>query len=397
MKLPSRVGVVAVGLQLLAGVPADMAACSWDYTIWMIRTPGADPLYRFTVGGKAGYIDSRGTILIEPRFPGRRNGGGEFFSGLLHLGEGRFVDRTGEVVLETGFSRTWSFSDGLAAAMRHESGAWGYIDTSGRFVIEPRFESFPRGYIHSFREGWARVEVGSRTGYIDRSGEFVIPPEFAAAWDFHDGMARVVLEGPCWYPAENGPCGGRATAPRGTLRPGSLEAEVPPCRFTYVDRAGAVLSVEGFEEAADFSEGRAAVQVEGLWGYIDRSGSLIIDPQFRLAGPFSDGRARVAPAEGEFLYGYVDERGEIRIDPRFQYADDFREGRAAVLGRDGLWRYLNPQGADAFPGRYRKASHFYEGLAHVQLLTPPGEPETFAYVDRSGKPVFTYQPVTRDQ
>jgi len=62
----------------------------------------ADPLYRFVKNGKAGYIDHTGKVAIPPTLEVHGNYGSEFHDGLLEIGvsDGRYVDRTGEVVLD---------------------------------------------------------------------------------------------------------------------------------------------------------------------------------------------------------------------------------------------------------------------------------------------------------
>ena len=80
--------------------------------------------------------------------------------------------------------------------MRKGENLWGYINPSGEFTISPRFESYPNGYVSSFSEGLARISVRGKDGYIDHSGAFLIQPQFPEGADFHDGMARVVTEGP---------------------------------------------------------------------------------------------------------------------------------------------------------------------------------------------------------
>jgi hypothetical protein len=73
-----------------------------------------------------------------------------------------------------------------------ETVKWGYIDKTGKTVINPQFYTAT-----DFSEGLATVNTGSLCGYIDKTGTMVISPQFDAANDFSDGLARV------WIRSEN--------------------------------------------------------------------------------------------------------------------------------------------------------------------------------------------------
>lgn len=229
-------------------------ACSADYLIWIPRSKSADPLYRFVKNGKAGYIDAKGNVVIPPKLEAYGNYGSEFHDGLLEIAvsDGRYIDRTGRIAIDRDFYRGWDFSDGLAVAMRKGENLWGYIDTSGAFVISPRFVSSPTDYVYAFSDGLAMIEVKGKFGYIDRSGEFVIKPQFLDGISFSDGMARVVTEGPCIYFPDSG-CG--FANPR--LVGGKEGGNRPSCKFTYIDKTGEVITPRRFDYARDFSEGLA--------------------------------------------------------------------------------------------------------------------------------------------
>ena len=76
-----------------------------------------------------------------------------------------------------------------------------------------------------------------------------------------------------------------------------------------------------------FSEGLAAVSIDGKGGYIDSAGDMIIEPQYDNVGIFSEGLAAVKVNE---KWGYIDKSGNMFI--AFQYADAgyFSEGLAPV-------------------------------------------------------------------
>jgi len=381
-------------LLLLTALASAAWACSSDYLIWIPRSQSADPLYRFIKGGKAGYIDTTGRVVIAPKFKAYSNSGGEFHDGLVEIAasDGVYADRTGKIVLNKRLYRGWDFSENLAVAMRKGENVWGYIDTTGAFVIPPQFASSPNDYVHPFSDGFAMVEVRERYGYIDKSGKFAIPPQFLDAASFADGMARVVMEGPCSYNPEGG-CGfanpvypgAKEQAPYDPS--GVARGKYPPCKFSDTNRAGLALP-QRFDYARDFSEGLAPVRIGHSWGFIDKTGALVIPPIFEDAEAFHEGLAKIT-IKG--LCGYADKSGAIVISPQFKYADSFSDGLAPV-GDGGRYWYIDQHGRRAFDDDYLVASKFFKGLAHVRLLpsNPGSRRAAFAYIDTKGKRVFAY-------
>jgi hypothetical protein len=362
--------------------------CEWDYPIWSIRDRSADPLYRFVRDGKAGYIDNTGKVVIAPSLKASSNRGGEFHDGRM-AGDGKYIDSTGKR-LDKDLSGSWDFSDGLAAAMRKGEDTWGFIKPSGEFAIAPRFPSSPKGEVHSFQGGFAAIRIGDKVGYINHTGEFVVQPRFLDGDGFHDGLARVVIEGPCALFHE-GPCPSWLAVPESARG----KRDVPLCKFTYTDAAGRIITEQRFDAARDFSEGLAPVRVDKYWGYIDKSGKSIILPRFDDAQPFSEGLARVREHD---RWGYIDKSGVYVIRPAFEYAEEFHEGFAVVGnqtdGEDEYW-YIGKNGEQALRLHFGAAGSFFHGLAHVRLLADEDdldERSTFAYIDTGGRVVFSYSP-----
>ena len=52
-------------------------------------------------------------------------------------------------------------------------GRAGYIDTDGKFAINPQFDGGA-----PFSEGLAAVKIGDAWGFIDKQGKLVIPAQF---------------------------------------------------------------------------------------------------------------------------------------------------------------------------------------------------------------------------
>ena len=65
---------------------------------------------------------------------------------------------------------------------------WGFIDKSGCFVIEPKFET-----AKSFSDSLAVVKLNGKYGCVNRAGELVVPAKYWLCGPFSDGRALVVV------------------------------------------------------------------------------------------------------------------------------------------------------------------------------------------------------------
>lgn len=226
--------------------------------------------------GPAGCIDRTGAWVIEPRFGYL----GTFSEGLAAAGvpkggegeyEWGYIDKTGEWVIEPRFADAGSFSDGLAMVMAEPEGGWGYIDKTGSFVDEPG-----GARPGNFSEGLAAVQDASgKYGYIDTTGRMVIPPRFDMASDFSEGFALVGMGGlkDSFFGGEGD---GMVVL---SSRTGPTPSDYESC--AYIDKTGKIILEGQFDDAGSFSDGLAAVTVEGKLGFVDTSGAWAIRPQFR--------------------------------------------------------------------------------------------------------------------
>ncbi len=88
------------------------------------------------------------------------------------------------------------------------------------------------------------------------------------------------------------------------------------CGYTTSDSD--VLSIpRRFEVAQPFSEGLAAVRIEGLFGFINQQGEIVIAPRFEAASSFSDGYAEVRIGNAS---GAIDRSGQLVVPVNPHYS-----------------------------------------------------------------------------
>jgi hypothetical protein len=243
---------------------------------------------------KFGYIDADGAWVIEPRYDATV----AFSDGLglvVDNGEQWFIRRDGERAFRVHGASP--FRDGLAiAADPADPHRRGYIDTQGRWVIEPR-----RCFAHMFSEGLAELQVGDtypgRVGYIDRTGAWAIEPRFASV-------------------------GGNGGPFVGGVAQARVEPESP---IGFLDRTGAWKIEPRFGSCGEFSEGLASAGPSSTQqGYIDETGAFVIAPILYTAQDFHEGIACVAPdARRPAAIGYIDRAGAWVWQPAKPFGKKF--------------------------------------------------------------------------
>jgi len=212
----------------------------------------------FEQGGKWGYRDAAGKVVIPPRF----ETAGEFSP------------------------------EGLAAVVDRQG--WAYVDPAGKVVIRPFVIDNGPDY---FAEGLARFRAAGKIGYFDRGGKVVIPAKFCFALPFSEDRAAV-CEGCTEFREDE-------------------HSSVRSSRWGYIDKRGALVIPLQFEQAGSFENGRAKVRSNGTWREIDRQGVFLAAASIGMASMEPDGtlvlqlRAE-GPGVGDALLRYT------KNDPHYQ-------------------------------------------------------------------------------
>jgi len=298
-----------------------------------------------------------------------------------------YMDRAGKVVIKPSFFDAGLFSEGMAL-VSDENGDYFFIDRTGKYIWGPNTIGMDRAVFDTlrltlgpFREGVAKVTEKGLFGYIDKTGKKVLEPQYIEAQSFTEGMAAVKVD----VLVEKRPDGSDIRR-----------------KNVYINKAGKIILETGYIEISSFSEGLAAVILHQKWGYIDKAGKLVIDMMFDQSGDFSEGMAKIGEKDkgskgggaGWFgalrfrgKWGYIDKTGKTIISPRFEEVSNFSEGLAAVK-TGGKWGYIDKTGKTIISPRFEEGSDFSEGLAAVNTAGKWG------YIDKAGNfligPQFDY-------
>ena len=170
-------------------------------------------------------------------------------------GKEGYIDLSGKWVVEPGYEQTKMFSGGLGAFKA--GGKWGFLDSSGKVIVSPRYDN-----TWPFSGNRGRVKLNDKLGFIDQKGKEVIPPKYAFAVDFpiNDNLARIALH----------------FDPKG-----DPENIIDKCG--WIRRDGSVAIKPTHNMTNGFIGNYAPVKKGNRWGVINRSGKWIISPKFNFA------------------------------------------------------------------------------------------------------------------
>lgn len=263
------------------------------------------------------------------------------------------------------------FSEGLAAV--RISGLFGYVDKTGKVVIEPQFD-----LAGPFHDGFAEILVGHHTGVVAKTGKVVLEPQFARSTPV-TGDVLVVRKGQYRQKRppeleeldpfdglffEYEPMGlfslskGWLTADTYEFKP--FERDHPTYvwardlnskqgRFGLMDRDGHWKVEPAFDAVQSLYDGRAVVSIKmkeagtrrHLWGAVDAEGRIVIPLAYDWLSYWQQGYS-VARLNGE--EGFLDTGGNLLGGKLFKKAERDLQGKPSKVLVDDNWFGITHEG-----------------------------------------------------
>jgi len=263
-----------------------------------------------------------------------------------------YINASGKLIINPGFEEAYVFHEGLAAVKFEKK--YGYINTKGEVIIKPTFEG-----AGIFSEGLAGVKLNDKCGFINLEGKKKIDFKYKNVMAFSEGKALVIVNDKSdvssnLYIDKQGKI---------VLKPktqyvncqkfsqGLAAVGSQNNKYGYIDIKGNEKIPLHYDAALSFSEGLGLVKENGKYGFIDINNNYVIKPKYEIALPFSDGLAVVKKANEK---GYIDRTGKIVIKPKYDYAGNFNNGLAEVRYKEkgtAFSAYINKDGKIVWKGK----------------------------------------------
>ena len=255
-----------------------------------------------------------------------------------------YIDSSGKIVIEASFDSADDFSNGLASV--ESDGKWGYIDTEGKVIIDYQFDS--AGTFSKY--GFAVVCSEDKNGVINTKGDFILDMDYDRAYQVAENrfMAGNIIEK-------------------------NDDSWTKDYKLNLYDEKGdKVCAAEFTHTNYEYKQGLLAVcNKSGKWGYINDKGEYEIDAKFASASDFSEDLAAVGEKKGFddndisiYKYGYINKKGEVEIRAQYDSAESFSDG-LAVVEEDGKYGYIDKNNETVIDFEYDTAESFEDGYAVV--------------------------------
>lgn len=329
---------------------------------------------------KLGCIDIKGNEIIPIKYDdigfwGSNlipvNVGAKEINYLKTGGKWGYCNSKGKLVIPIQFDKAETFREGIAAIKLNRK--WGFIDTNGKTIINPKYDE-----VKSFSEGLCAVSINKKWGYINRKGQIIIKPEYGEASEFKNGIAIVFMGRMAKNDSEEtigkycliNNRGERITEPMFEMiwnfKEGFAKVEIKDTADKYSTKKG-FINTKGeivvpmiYDDAYDFNEGLAAVGIKSkedeamlfdnnyLYGYVNEKGKEVIKVQFSLANKFIGGKAVVSRGKQRimgFILTDTNDNSIINYEDLPQYALIDKNGSLLL---DFDWGSLAPIDSNLF-------------------------------------------------
>lgn len=216
---------------------------------------------------------------------------------------------------------------------------WGFIDTSGAYTVEPKYDQ-----LRPYQHGLARANFEGRWGFIDLNGQNIIPHQYRSVFPFNDGLARI---------------------------------QNFDKKFGFIDRNNKLQIQDTFTQVFDFNSGLARAKLGPLYGYIDTKGTWKIEPTFKTCSNFKNGFATVKQYG---FYGLIDSTGQLVLDYNLHYNRIYSPVfNKLYVKKNKNYFYIDLSKPNELHGPFKKATPLTKN--HQTVATKDGK--TWTFLDHS--------------
>ena len=170
-------------------------------------------------------------------------------------------------------------------------------------------------------------------------------------------------------------------------------------KYGFINEEGDEVIKLEYDYADSFYGGRAFVEVDGFWGAIDKTGCRIVPPKYEEIDDYGFCNGLVAVCIN-YKWGFIDIYGNEIVSPIYDEVDQFNDDGLAIVGLNrniimeyssrGVKKYyetgikygvIEKIGEEIVEPKYDEIDGFYNGVAAVRLN------DKWGLIDRNGNEI----------
>ena len=259
-------------------------------------------------GNRYGAIDTTGKLILQIEYDSIGKQGGFSSNGALIVKDGKWgaISLAGSIIAEPQYDepiRSGTFTANSAIVVK--DGKKGVISSSGNILIRPEYDEIKRS--GTFAPNSAIVVKDGKKGVISNSGNMLIRPEY-------DEIKR-----------------------SGTFTPNSAIV-IKDGKKGVISNSGNMLIKPEYDEIrkpGSFSPTSAVIVRGGKQGVVSSSGNIILEPQFDKVERIGTAGQSMALVKSGDKYGVVNSSGKVTVKAEYDSIGKFTHYRSAVTPSKG--------------------------------------------------------------
>jgi hypothetical protein len=334
-----------------------------------------------------------------------------------------FINRNWEIVIPARYYWAGSFTGEIALVQLNKF--WGYIDRSGKYIIEPKFtENQTYEFKHSelilkdgpvlyyitsgnrlikgtmigadyksLTNGWAYMAENGKYGVVDKKGKVIIPAGLNYEQKHNFNLCYVAIKvGERWAQMDT-------TNKRIEFCLSAKEAFeigyalVVDGKYAFIDKKGQIVQKPECEELGFFKDGLLNVRIKGKWGSVNRYGEVVIKPEFDEIIHWNESGYRIVKINKK--YGFIDKEGKLSpsLFDEINW-DEFSGSKPAIVRIGQKYGFVDDTGKVIVKIKYDAAERFMEKISGGDDSNVLGGVKLnglWGVVDKKGKMVYKPQ------
>lgn len=324
-------------------------------------------LYRYESNGYYGYTDENGKVIIEPQYTVAMDFSEGLAAVANNEYKFGYIDTSGNLVIPYQYGYAKPFSEGMAEVSTHDyhfdkkrfetdptgfdwmfynelylNSECSYIDKEGNMIIDTV-------YVRSsgFHDGLAGVIMSEQKDsqwytpedakfvYINTSGDVIYTDEeVVSITDFNCGFAIVEKDNGFKTTTVVIDTDGEVVLDISQYKDAKLSNGFivlkKDDKYGVIDPSGNIIIDFKYDKLSKYSEGLFAFKINNDCGYIDINGNAVIDNAYEMTDIFINGEALVVLKETPDIMVFINKKGEV-ISKNMPYCTYDRDSNGMTM------------------------------------------------------------------